>query len=153
MVAINNLKQGAVSALRRGKYRKALHCYQALEKAEPQSGDWPRRIAEILKRLGKNEGALESLERAMEKYEQSGFAAKANAVSRMILQIDPYHEVAFKRGRTPDTHMTGPHLAAGSRQDIPIMSHETADANGWPVHRGGSKSERLSRMLSALKPK
>jgi hypothetical protein len=151
MVAINNLKQGAVSALRKGKYRKALHCYKALEKAEPQSGDWPRRIAEILKRLGEPSGALQSLERAMEKYERGGFAAKANAVSRMILQLDPYHDVAFKRGRTPDTHMTGPNLASGSRQDIPVMSSPVDDT--WPVRSGGSQAERLARVLSGLKPK
>ena len=150
MVAINNLKQGAVSALRKGKYRQALHCYQALEKEEPGSGDWPRRIAEIMKRLGDPNEALRSLERAMEKYEQSGFEAKAHAVSRMILQLDPHHDVAFHRGRTPQTHLSGPELAAGSRQDIPIFRDPPPDE--WPFSPR-TENERLAMALGALKPR
>jgi len=88
---LRKLKDQAQKALNKGKHIKALDLYLELESAEPKDGGWARRVADMYRRLGRNEESLLSLERAADKYAKAGFVVKAVAVCKMILQADPSH--------------------------------------------------------------
>lgn len=177
MTAPRKLQQDAVRALQKGKWKRALECYLALERAQPRQADWPRRAGEILRQVDRVPDAIKAFERAAAKYEAAGFEAKAHAVYRMILQLDPYHEAAFRRSIRAKS--TGSNLAIGSRRDIPqqaaakqpdaspAMARHVAkpvdaeqavakprtrppSAPGWP--RADTKQERVASILADLDP-
>jgi CRP-like cAMP-binding protein len=85
------LKDEAQEAVAKGKWKKALEAYLALEKLEPKDGAWPQRAGEMSRRLGKKEDAVAALARAAEVFSASGFLLKAVAVCKIILAIEPGH--------------------------------------------------------------
>ena len=91
------LKQQAQAALDRGKHKKALELYLALEELEPTDGQWARRAADMYRRLNQKQQSVDALERAASKYMNAGFLVKAIAVCKMILQLDPTHSTVRDR--------------------------------------------------------
>ena len=117
------LKDEAAAARDKGKHKQALKSYLALESLEPADGEWSRRAAEMHRRLGKNADAIAALERATDKYIQAGFLVKASAACRMILQMDPGHELIRERLESLDAERTGVGLPArfGPGGGMPTM--------------------------------
>jgi len=94
---VNALRSEAERAVERGKLSRAIELYQMLERIEPTSATWPKRLGETSRRAGDNLGAVAALGRAAEKYVQSGFFLQAIAVCKVILQIDPRHSPTLTR--------------------------------------------------------
>jgi len=94
---LRKLKDGAQKAVNKGKYDKALDAYLELEKVEPGDGSWPRRAADMYRRLRRPAEAIVALERAADKYARAGFLVKAVAVCKLILQADPKHSATLSR--------------------------------------------------------
>ncbi len=91
------LKQQASVAMRKRKYAKALNAYLALEKLEPREGEWPRRAADMHRRLHRLDDALGALGRSADAYAKAGFVIKAVAVCKLVLHMDPENELAKQR--------------------------------------------------------
>jgi cAMP-dependent protein kinase regulator len=85
------LREDAAAAASAGKHKRALECYLELERMEPTDAQWPKRVAETYRRLGKTRDAVSAFERAADRYAQNGFLVQAIAVCKLILQIDPTH--------------------------------------------------------------
>jgi cAMP-dependent protein kinase regulator len=85
------LREDATEAAAAGKHKRALECYLELERLEPSDAQWPKRVAETYRRLGKMRDAVSAFERAADRYAQNGFLVQAIAVCKLILQIDPSH--------------------------------------------------------------
>ncbi len=85
------LRDRALALLRSGKHEAALESLAMLEELEPEQPDWPRRAAESHRALGNRRGQIEALDRAAERYVSQGATAKAIAMFRMILNLDPRH--------------------------------------------------------------
>ncbi len=85
------LRDDASAAATAGKHKRALECYLELERLEPTDAQWPKRVAETYRRLGKMREAVSAFERAADRYAQNGFLVQAIAVCKLILQIDPSH--------------------------------------------------------------
>lgn len=85
------LREDAAAAASAGKHKRALECYLELERMEPTDAQWPKRVAETYRRLGKLRDAVSAFERAADRYAQNGFLVQAIAVCKLILQIDPAH--------------------------------------------------------------
>lgn len=85
------LREDASAAASAGKHKRALECYLELERMEPTDAQWPKRVAETYRRLGKTRDAVSAFERAADRYAQNGFLVQAIAVCKLILQIDPSH--------------------------------------------------------------
>lgn len=94
---IRTLRDSAATAAAEGKYRKALECYLELEQLEPGEPNWPKRAAEVYRRLNKNREAIAAYDRAADRYVQGGFLVQAIAVCKIVLQIDPAHEQTKQR--------------------------------------------------------
>jgi CRP-like cAMP-binding protein len=85
------LREDAAAAAAAGKHKRALEAYLELERLEPGDAQWPKRAAEMLRRLGKLKEAVAAYDRAVDRYTQGGFLVQAIAVCKLILQLDPTH--------------------------------------------------------------
>jgi CRP-like cAMP-binding protein len=85
------LREEAAAAAAAGKYKRALEGYNELERIEPNDAQWPKRAAEMLRRLGKLKEAVAAYDRAVDRYTAGGFLVQAIAVCKLILQLDPTH--------------------------------------------------------------
>lgn len=94
---VRSLREEAASASADGKHRRALECYLELERLELAEPNWPKRAAEIYRRLGKTREAIAAYERAIERYVRGGFLVQAIAVCKVILQMEPAHAAAQDR--------------------------------------------------------
>jgi CRP-like cAMP-binding protein len=91
------LRAEALDLVERGKIKKAIEVYRALEMAEPGEGSHPHKLGELQQREGDSISALAALVRASEKYARAGFLVKAIAVCKLILRIEPEHREAQER--------------------------------------------------------
>ncbi len=94
--ARTKLRNAALAAVEKGDWKKAVECYAALEKAEPTDGVWAQRQGDACKKLGKGKDAVGAFARAVDAYAKAGLVVKAIAVCKLILELDPTHEVARK---------------------------------------------------------
>lgn len=88
------LREEAAAFSADGKHRRALESYLELERIEPAEPNWPKRVAEIYRRLGKTGDAVAAYERTIDRYVRGGFLVQAIAVCKIILQIEPAHAAA-----------------------------------------------------------
>ncbi len=138
MADVRALRETANAALAAGKFKRALVAYQELEQLEPRDAQWPKRLAETLRRLGKEREAIDAYERSAERYAQSGFLVQAMAVCKIILQIVPAHEGSLRRLADMNAQLGhGPTRAAGLAENNPNL-HE--DANVAAIRRANTES-------------
>jgi len=71
------------------RFAEALVHYEGLEHLEPAEPRWPHRKGDLLKRLGRDQEAIQSFERAVELYARSGFIARAAAMAKVVISMDP----------------------------------------------------------------
>ena len=93
------LRNRALAATARGRKSTALQNYLTLEKLEPDVGDWPRRAADVYRRLGRLQDSVEAKHRAVTKYARSDFDTLAIALCHSILQTHPEDERALDQLR------------------------------------------------------
>ena len=80
-------------ALLKERHGQALRIYEALEVVEPNEPRWPHRKGDLLKRLGRKQAAVSSYETAVELYAALGFVARAAAMAKVVMGIDPSSDV------------------------------------------------------------
>lgn len=87
----------AKAAVREGRPREALDWLARLEAARPADPVWPRRQAEIHRRLGDTEAELAALVRTSQCEVDDGRIVQAIATCKQILAIDPDHTETLDR--------------------------------------------------------
>ena len=87
--AIAKLREKLNTALRKEKFKDAQELYRKLQEAEPDEPRWPHRHGDLLRRLGKEALAIRHYELAVHRYAQLGFVARAAAMAKVIIGIDP----------------------------------------------------------------
>jgi CRP-like cAMP-binding protein len=95
--SLREAREAALEYSRKGNHRAALARFYELERLDPAEADWPRRAAECLRVLGDSTQQVAALGRAAELYAQAGAMAKAIAMCRMILTVDPKHTQTQER--------------------------------------------------------
>jgi CRP-like cAMP-binding protein len=91
MATRETLTEETLTALVQGNSEEALRCLDGLEALEPRAGGWPHKRGELLLQLGRTGEAVEALSRASDRYGRGGLAAKAIAVFKTILRVQPQH--------------------------------------------------------------
>ena len=135
---VRSLTQKANKAVQKGKYAHALRAYLALEELEPKKGEWPRRAADMYRRLNQSSQAIETLGRAVQAYSNAGFLVKAIAVCKLILHIDPSHKETQKRlaGLNAERGLPGTtsleYSISNKKSAAPIAAMPTLIANASP---------------------
>ena len=86
---IYSLRDEYNAARRKGKTSAALKALSELEKLEPEEPRWPHQRGEMLRREGDAAEAADAFERATDLYAAEGFVARAVAMAKTLLQVDP----------------------------------------------------------------
>ncbi|MCA9580917.1 MAG: hypothetical protein KC416_03925, partial [Myxococcales bacterium] len=76
-------------ALQKGDHEDALLAYGELEKKGKGEPRWPHKRGDLLRRLGRDEEAIEAYRTAVDFYAARGFLARSIAMAKLILAIDP----------------------------------------------------------------
>jgi CRP-like cAMP-binding protein len=88
---LRQLKDRALQLLEKGKLDEALAIYGQLTEAEPREPRWPQKAAELWRKLGRSERAIECFAEATRRLAEEGFLVKAIALCKVILGLNPKH--------------------------------------------------------------
>jgi CRP-like cAMP-binding protein len=88
---IRALREEALELLRKGSNAAALIRFAELERLAPDVAEFPQRAADCHRNLGDATQQVDALGRAVELYANEGALAKAVALCKVILAIDPEH--------------------------------------------------------------
>ena len=84
-----NLRTVLGKALKAEKLQEALDLYELIEKQRGDEPRWSHRRGDLLQRMGRKADAVLAYERAVDLYAAQGFVARAAAMAKVILAIDP----------------------------------------------------------------
>jgi CRP-like cAMP-binding protein len=84
-----NLRARLGKALKADRVNEALDLYELVEKERTDEPRWPHRRGDLLQRIGRKADAVLAYERAVDLYAAKGFVARAAAMAKVILAIDP----------------------------------------------------------------
>lgn len=76
-------------ALRKERWTSAFELYEELSALELDEPRWPNRAGDLHRRLGHDAEAVRCYERAVDRYAKQGFVARAAAMAKVLLAIDP----------------------------------------------------------------
>ncbi len=170
-----SLKEDAQRALKKGNYKKALRCFTALERLEPENGDWSLQAGLMYHRMGKRKQSIAALERAAQRCHVQRDYKRAGAIYAQILRFDPSHGMATTGLRALQARLEGKRssrsielpLKPPSRvpsssasystiQDPPPPARVPVGTQGADEARDGfgvpkAKADRVALALAALK--
>lgn len=120
-------------ALERGRFTEALGLYEVLETMERDEPRWPHRKGDLLKRLGRLDPAVQSYIRAVDLYAEQGFVARAAAMAKVVIGIDPNREEVLDRVNADaarELHRSArTHIRRISADALPLVAAPDGDVN------------------------
>jgi pilus assembly protein FimV len=145
LLAVNKRKvlDAARKFAQKGAKEKALKEYNTLLKLDPRDAKLHLEIGDAYRRWGKLDEAIAQYSRVAEQYQQEGFDARAVAVFKQILNLDPKRYSTYVSLSELYQHMGLESEAIGALQ---------AAADGY--HKEGERREALEllRRMAALDP-
>jgi CRP-like cAMP-binding protein len=84
-----NVRAELGKALKADRLNEALDLYELIEKQQADEPRWSHRRGDLLQRMGRKADAVLAYERAVNLYAAKGFVARAAAMAKVILAIDP----------------------------------------------------------------
>jgi EAL domain-containing protein (putative c-di-GMP-specific phosphodiesterase class I)/CRP-like cAMP-binding protein len=91
MPDLKRIQDDAQLAISAGDWIGAANLYATLEELAPGAGIWSLRLGECLRQAGQAHDAVVALARGVQAYVQCGKPAKAAAICKQILEIDPHN--------------------------------------------------------------
>ncbi|MFO0687616.1 MAG: tetratricopeptide repeat protein [Myxococcota bacterium] len=144
-MALNKRKvlDSARKLAQKGAKAKALKEYQLLLQADPRDAKLLLEVGDCYRRWGQVEDAIAQYAKVAQQYRQDGFDARAVAVYKQILNLDPKHYAAYVSLSELYQRMGLDAEAIGALQTA---------ADGY--HREGRKTDALEllRQMAALDP-
>ncbi len=144
-MALNKRKvlEAARKHSQKGAKAKALKEYDKLLKADPRDAKLLLEVGDAYRRWGQNEEAIAQYAKVAQQYRQDGFDARAVAVFKQILNLDPKNYGAF---------VSLSELYQRMGLDSEAISALQTAADGY--HKEGRKTEALEllRQMAALDP-
>ena len=144
-MALNKRKvlDSARKFAQKGAKAKALKEYQLLLQADPRDAKLLLEVGDAYRRWGQSEDAIAQYGKVAQQYRQDGFDARAVAVYKQILNLDPKHYAAYVSLSELYQRMGLDSEAIGALQTA---------ADGY--HREGRKADALEllRQMAALDP-
>lgn len=86
--AVKKLKDQLELAVAKDRNKDAVDLLARLERLEPDNARWSHRLGDVQRRLGQAVLAVQAYERAVQRYEKSGFLPRAIAMAKTILTLD-----------------------------------------------------------------
>lgn len=98
---VQKLKKKLDKAFERQRYEDAVPLLRDLEKLEPDVPRWPHKLGDMCRALGQNGEAIAAYEKAANLYSEKGFLARALAIAKIIIILDPTR-IAFLEKISPE---------------------------------------------------
>ncbi len=92
-----NLRTQLGKALKANRLHEALDLYELIEKQQKDEPRWSHRRADLLQRMNRKADAVLAYERAVDLYAAKGFVARAAAMAKVIMAIDPNRSDVLER--------------------------------------------------------
>jgi CRP-like cAMP-binding protein len=92
-----NFRAELSKALKAERLHEALDLYELIEKQQADEPRWSHRRGDLLQRMGRKSDAVLAYERAVDLYAAKGFVARAAAMAKVILAIDPSRSEVLER--------------------------------------------------------
>lgn len=92
-----SLKARLAKALKAERLNEALDLYELIEKEAPSEPRWSHRRGDLLQRMGRKADAVLAYEHAVDLYAAQGFVARAAAMAKLILAMDPNKSDVLER--------------------------------------------------------
>jgi CRP-like cAMP-binding protein len=86
---IRKIRKQLETALAKNNEAAAIELLAALEKEEPRVPRWPHKRGDLLRKAGRRPEAIQCYAAAVELYADTGFIARAIAMAKTILNMDP----------------------------------------------------------------
>src|SRR5688500_12404522 len=86
---VRKLRKELESALAKRREDDAADVLGKLMEADPKTPRWPHKRGDLLRKLGHNKIAIECYAAAATVYAEQGFIARAVAMAKTILNLDP----------------------------------------------------------------
>ncbi len=166
--AITNIKRKAEKSFSKGNYNKALEQYQRLKDLLPRDMRIVQKIAEIYKKLGNVAEAKMHFKEAAEYFAKEGYWAKAVALNKVLMSIDPLDnevqqsiaDIYTSQGLSGQKLVFKTQKSPEEQKPYAEVSHKTAEEVTRPtpkavqVESDNSESPKLWRvpLFSELKP-
>lgn len=87
--ALRKARSKFEKALEGNRFEDAIKLLPELRRHEPQNARWPHKQGDLLRRLGRNPEAVEAYGAAVELYASQGFIARAVAMAKTVVTLDP----------------------------------------------------------------
>jgi CRP-like cAMP-binding protein len=84
-----SLRAQLAKALQTDRLHEALDLYEQIEKQAPDEPRWSHRKGDLLQRMGRKADAVLAYERAVDLYAEKGFVARAAAMAKLIIAMEP----------------------------------------------------------------
>lgn len=94
---VRALRERLDAAVQKGRLPEAVSLCTELQRLEPREPRWPHRRGDVLRRAGRREEAVAAYERAADLYASQGFVARAVAMARVVMDLDPARVDLLKR--------------------------------------------------------
>jgi CRP-like cAMP-binding protein len=83
------LRDRVEKAIEKDRPKEVIELLLQLEKIEPDKARWPHRRGDMHRRLAQKKEAIAAYDRAVQLYNGEGFIAKAVALAKLIVDLDP----------------------------------------------------------------
>ncbi len=156
MADLRALKDKAADLAVRGKLDRSAEAYRSVVEADPADTATHQRLAEVLRRADRAEEAVRAYAVVAEQYAKLGLLAKAIAICKTVLELDPGHvttqttlaELYATRARTDrPARLTALHtpavLVPGRGDQGPVLV---------PIGASASDSELVELPLDQVRP-
>ncbi|HKP63767.1 MAG TPA: tetratricopeptide repeat protein, partial [Polyangiales bacterium] len=87
--ALRKLREKLDKLLAANRNDEAVELLAELVRAEPTNARWAHKRGDLLRRLGRNAEAVDAYTQAVDIYASSGFIARAVAMAKTVLSMDP----------------------------------------------------------------
>jgi cAMP-dependent protein kinase regulator len=122
---------------------EAVKLLAELMELEPKNVRWPHKRGDLLRKLGKNKDAIMCYEAAVEIYTAQGFIARAVAMAKTVLNLDPTRidilervdpnaAQQLHRQQRPGAMSSAPPVAAAPAKRHPMLLDDGAPAAAAP---------------------
>jgi CRP-like cAMP-binding protein len=88
---VRKWKDDAAKFMRKGKYAKSLDLYKKVLETAPDDLTCHNNVGYILRKLGRDQEAVEVFEQLAKSYAEKSYLLKAIATCKVVLEIDPDH--------------------------------------------------------------
>jgi len=106
--ALRRARAKLIKALEENRELEAIELLAELRRQEPDNARWPHKQGELLKQLGHTAQAAQVFEKAVALYAKQGFIARAVAMPKTVVEIDPSRIGSLARIVLPARRLAGP---------------------------------------------